>query len=123
MKLVDWMNREDLMEINQNNKKVIYKGEDIINVLKEIEVILESLHYMGSYYADSINEKRQEYEKETTDFIDNSLICNRLASIRTKLSESFDLETGDDDMDDIERALSNIEIWSKPGDYLKQFWV
>ncbi len=111
------------MKIKHNNKTITYNGEDIINVLKEIEVILESLHYIGSYYADNINEKRQEYEKETTDFIDNSLICNRLASIRRNLIESFDLEPGDDDMDDVERACSDIEIWSKLGDYLKEFWL
>lgn len=111
------------MEIKQNNKTITYNGEDIINILKEIEVMLESLHYMGSYYADNINEKRQEYEKETTNFIDNSLICDRLASIRRKLIESFDLELGDDNLDDVERACSDIEIWSKPGDYLKEFWL
>ena len=111
------------MQLNSNNKKVIYKGEDIINVLKEIEYILTSLHDMGSYYAENISDKRDEYEKETTAFIDNSLVCNRLASIRKKLSEKFDLSIGEDDMDDLERACQDISYWHKPGDSSTKFWV
>lgn len=111
------------MQLNSNNEKIHYNGEDIINILKEINYILISLHDMGSYYAESMNEKRQEYEKETTAFIDNSLVCDRLASVRAKLSESFDLSFGEDDMDDIERACSDIKYWCKPGDNSNKFWV
>lgn len=112
-----------MMKINSKNEKIVYKGEDIINVLREIEYILQSLHYMGSYYAEFMDEKRLEYEKETTNFIDNSLVCVRLAKIREKLSGGFNLELGDDDLDDIERACYDIGEWSKPGDYLKEFWL
>ncbi|MCR5166271.1 MAG: hypothetical protein K6C13_03510 [Oscillospiraceae bacterium] len=111
------------MQLNSNNKKIIYNGEDIVNVLKEIEYILISLHDMGSYYADGINAKRDEYEKETTAFIDNSLVCNRLAGIRKKLSEKMDLSVGEDDMDDLERACQDIDYWSRPGDSSDRSWV
>ena len=105
------------MQLNSNNKKILYNGEDIVNVL------LISLHDMGTYYAENIGDKRGEYEKETTAFIDNSLVCNRLAGIREKLSEKFDLSIGEDDMDDLERACSDIKYWCKPGDSLNKFWV
>ena len=111
------------MKVSNKNEMVFYKGEDIINVLKEIEFILESLHYIGSYYADNIDENRQAYERETTNFIDNSQVCVRLAKIREKLSESLDLECGDDEMDDIERACCDINSWSKPGDCPNEFWL
>ena len=78
---------------------------------------------MGSYYADDTGADKQEYEKETTAFIDNSLVCDRLANIRARLSGSFDLSLGDDDMDDLERACEDIEYWQKPGDCSKEFWV
>lgn len=110
------------MQLNSNNQKIVYDGEDIVNVLKEINFILCSLHDIGSCYADRIDEKHQ-YEKETTDFIDNSRICERLAHIRSKLTEGFDLTLGDDDMDDLERACRNINYWSKPGDSSNEFWV
>ena len=111
------------MQLNRNNKKITYNGEDIVNVLKEINYILCSLHDIGSSYADSIDENRRQYEKETTDFIDNSHICERLAHIRSKLTEGFDLTLGDDDMDDLERACQYINYWSKPGDSSNEFWV
>ena len=111
------------MQLNSNNKKIIYNGEDIVNVLKEISFILCSLHDIGSCYDDCSDENRHQYEKETTDFIDNSHICERLAHIRSKLTEGFDLTLGDDDMDDLERACQNIDYWSKQGDSSKEFWV
>ena len=58
------------MQINDKNKSITYNGEDMINVIKEIDEILISLHDMGSYYADKLPEKRQEYEHESTEFID-----------------------------------------------------
>ncbi len=110
------------MEINSNNKKIQYDGEDIINILKEINYILISLHNMGSYYSDN-NDEKNEYEKETTAFIDNSLVCNRLAAIRAKLSEKFDSTLGEDDMDDLERACSDINYWHNSGDHSNVFWI
>ena len=111
------------MQLNDNNKMIHYSGEDIVNILKELDFILISLHGMGSYYAASTDEKPYGYEKETTGFIDDSLICDRLASIRKKLSEKLDLSVGDDDMDDVERACSDIGYWQKPGDRSKEKWL
>ena len=111
------------MQLNSNNKKIIYNGEDIVNVLKEISFILCSLHEIGSYYTDCNDENRRLYEKETTDFIDNSHICERLAHIRSKLTEGFDLTLGDDDMDDLERACQYIDYWSKLGDSSDELWI
>lgn len=64
-----------------------------------------------------------QYEKETTQFIDNAEVCGRLAKIRKTLSEEFDLEIGEDEMDDIERACEDIPYWRKPGDYTTEKWL
>ncbi|WP_296793174.1 hypothetical protein [Ruminococcus sp.] len=104
------------MQINDKNKSITYNGEDMINVIKEIDEILISLHDMGSYYADKLPEKRQEYEHETTEFIDEGRVCERLAAIRKTLSEGFDLSLGADDMDDIERACADTVYWQKPAE-------
>ena len=99
--------------LRPENETLSYKGEDILNILKEIDFILISLRDIGRFYVEDINNKRQEYEKETTDYIDNYKVCERLAHIRCKLTEAFDRTLGDDDMDDIERACCNIKYWSK----------
>ena len=82
--------------------------------------MLISLHRIGSYYADK---DPKEYEKETTAFIDSSLVCDRLAAIRTYLSSAFDCSEGEDGMDDIERACEAVEVWRKPGDFTDEKWL
>lgn len=97
----------------EGNKKIILTGNEAIEILKEIEVILISLHDMGSYYMDK---DTKEYEKETTRFIDEGKVTHRLARVRKILSEKFDDTLGDDDMDDLERAMESLKYWEKPGD-------
>jgi hypothetical protein len=79
-----------------------------LDALAEIEFILISLHKMGSYYSDK---PIADYQRATTDFIDNEKITQKLAKVRRILSESFDNTLGEDNMDDIERHMKNIEFW------------
>ncbi|WP_248744490.1 MULTISPECIES: hypothetical protein [unclassified Pseudomonas] len=92
----------------ETNKKIELKGEDALEALAELEFILISLHKMGSYYSDKSVE---DYQKATTNFIDNEKVTHRLAKIRKIISKSFDTTLGDDDMDDIERHVENIQFW------------
>jgi hypothetical protein len=105
------------------NEQIMYSGQEVIEALNEINVILISLHRMGSYYFANAKElnniERAEYEKETTRFIDECHITKRLSKIRSILSKKFDLSLGDDDMDDLERAETDLEYWTAPGDRLK----
>ncbi|MCT4597249.1 MAG: hypothetical protein N4A50_05150 [Vallitalea sp.] len=104
----------------KENEEIILSGNRLIDALKEIEIILISLHKMGSYYGDKLVEDeskvRIEYEKETTKFIDEWGVTQRLAKVRTILSEKFNNTLGEDDMDDLERALEYLKYWTKPGD-------
>lgn len=97
----------------KKNEKIVLSGKEAIKILKEIEVILISLHDMGSYYMDK---DIREYEKETTRFVDEWKITHRLAKIRGVLSGKFDNTLGDDDMDDLERSMEKLKYWEKPGD-------
>lgn len=97
----------------EKNEEIKLTGDKTIEILKEINLILVSLHSMGSYY---INSDTREYEKETTRFIDEWRVTNRLARIREILSRKFNNTLGDDDMDDIERELENLIYWERPGD-------
>ncbi|WP_207848937.1 MULTISPECIES: hypothetical protein [unclassified Pseudomonas] len=92
----------------ETNKKIVLNGEDALEVLADIEFILISLHKMGSYYSDKPIE---DYQKATTDFIDNEGVTQRLAKIRKIISKNFDSTLGDDDMDDIERHMEGIKFW------------
>lgn len=92
----------------EKNKQIVLNGKDALEVLADIELILISLHKMGSYYADKPVE---DYRKATTDFIDNEKVTQRLAKVRRIISKSFDSTLGDDDMDDIERHLEEIKFW------------
>ncbi|ULO09541.1 hypothetical protein H1230_12655 [Paenibacillus sp. 19GGS1-52] len=105
----------------KNNEQINMLGSEIIEALKEIEIIMTSLHKMGSYYAlkyheGELNKDDMEYEKETTRFIDEWKVTHRLAKVRSILSANFDNTLGDDDMDDIERAIERLGFWDIPGD-------
>ncbi|MFJ2358342.1 hypothetical protein [Pseudomonas fluorescens] len=91
----------------ETNKKIALNGEDALEALVDIEFILISLHKMGSYYSDKPIE---DYQKATTDFIDNEGVTQRLAKVRKIISKNFDSTLGDDDMDDIERHMEGIKF-------------
>lgn len=99
--------------MRRENERITLSGVEAITILKEINLILISLHDMGSYYMDK---DKREYEKETTRFIDEWKVTHRLSKIREILSKKFINELGDDDMDDLERAMERLKYWQKPGD-------
>ncbi|MEQ8156393.1 MAG: hypothetical protein ABRQ25_16195 [Clostridiaceae bacterium] len=107
--------------MQEANMVITYTFDELKEVLGELEVILQSLHRQGAYYSDKFSiygEEmcRAEYEKETTKFIDEWRVCERLAKMRYILSKRFDDTLGDDDMDDLEKSMENIKHWTKPGD-------
>lgn len=92
----------------ERNKEIVIVGESALEALAEIEFILISLHKMGSYYSDKPIE---EYQRATTEFIDNEKVTQKLAKVRRIISEGFDTTLGEDDMDDIERRMEGIDFW------------
>lgn len=97
----------------EKNEEIKLTGSEALKILREINLILISLHDMGAYYMDK---DTLEYEKETTRFVDEWKVTSRLAQVRGILSEKFDNTLGDDDMDDLERAMEDLKYWEKPGD-------
>ncbi len=96
-----------MLEQNQN---IVLTGGEALDVLREIEFILISLHKMGSYYAEKPG-ATEEYWKATTNFIDDCAVTQRLAKVRTIISKNFDDTLGADDMDDVERYCSDLTFW------------
>ncbi|SHL29587.1 hypothetical protein SAMN02745136_04561 [Anaerocolumna jejuensis DSM 15929] len=97
----------------EENKEIVLAENEVLEILKEINLILISLHDMDSYY---MGKDAGEYEKETTRFVDEWKVTSRLAKVRGVLSEKFDNTLGDDNMDDLERAMEGLKYWEKPGD-------
>jgi hypothetical protein len=99
-----------------SNQEITFKGQDIVDVLREMNVILISLHRIGAYFGerDYTGADKQAYDSETNRFIDDWRVCGRLAKIRATLEERFDSTLGDDDMDDLERCLIDLPYWRSP---------
>lgn len=97
----------------KENEKIILSGDEAVAILKDVELMLISLHQIGSAYMDK---SKSDYASETCRFIDEWNITHKLADIRSLISEKFDTSLGDDDMDDLERAMEDVKCWRKEGD-------
>ncbi len=102
------------LKLGPENSEFKFEGPELLQVLQDIELMLISLHKIGSYYGHAAEFDRQAYEKETCRFIDEWQVCRRLASMRTILSRDFRSTLGEDDMDDLERAMESVEYWENP---------
>lgn len=96
--------------MHKDNERTELTGEEALSVLGEINYLLISLRDMARYYYHSQDESGMgndeiEYYKETAGFIDRNKITHRLAKVRMTITEKFNSELGDDDMDDIEREM------------------
>ncbi|WP_081064342.1 hypothetical protein [Burkholderia stagnalis] len=102
------------------NENISIPGSEALHILMELEYLLISLRNIGRYYhqgpGGSGDRESAEYFTETTRFIDENGVTHRLAKIREIISEKFDRTLGEDDMDDIERAVEDVKVWEKPGD-------
>lgn len=104
------------MRLLSTNKEIRIAGEDAVRAINEIELVLVSLHKIGSFYAGVGSDEfpYEEYWRETSRFIDEWRVTHRLARARHLLSSAFDDTLGLDDMDDLERAAQSVPYWSSP---------
>jgi hypothetical protein len=108
------------MNLRPENRRIEIAGEDAIQVFRAVELLLISLHRIGSYYAVPVHmemteTERRNYEQETTRFIDEWKVTRHFARARTLLADCFDLTMGEDDMDDLEREAQSVNYRSGPG--------
>ena len=114
---------KDVNKLCKENEKVTYDGMQVALILKELDFLVVSFDKIGSYYAEEIRTNREQYEKEIMQFMDNSWVGPRLANIRAILTQKFNLQEGEDELDDIERICEQIPYWHKPGDYCDEIWI
>jgi len=93
------------------DETVTYSKNDIIKILRDLEVLVVSTDRIGSAYAD--RESEEEYNAMFVRFFDELSFNDKLAEVRHVLSEPFPYEAGDDGMDELERNFQDLKFWSE----------
>ena len=98
------------------DETVTYKRRDIINILRDLEMIVVSLDRIGSAEAELLEMGKPEHEVNSilSDWFDDWDVFRKLALARRILDEAFSRELGDDDMDELEREFQDLQYWSRP---------
>lgn len=90
------------------SKEIRIKREDALRALRHLEMIVLSLDHIGSA---STNMSKEEYDRVSSEFLDDWDVARRLADVRRILSEQFPDEPGDDGTDELERELEGTPHW------------
>jgi hypothetical protein len=94
-------------------EKISYKRKDIINILRNLNMIVVSLDRIGSEYSEHSGRKSdEELNSLLANFIFEWKVDRKLASARKILGEAFSYEFGDDDMGEEERFCQDLQYWS-----------
>lgn len=102
--------------LNPNNQTICFDGQELIDIFRQIDFILISLADMGRNYE--LYQNHDAYEKDTARFIDECQVTQKLAKVRQIIASKFDDTLGDDDMDDLERAIQDTQYYQ--GNFVHQ---
>jgi hypothetical protein len=90
-------------------EKVSYDKTAIIQILRDLEVLVVSTDRIGSAsYADY---SEDQYNAMFLRFFDECGFAKKLAVAREVLSEPFPYEAGEDGMDELERNFQDLKFW------------
>lgn len=103
-----WSCRETDEGDMQTEERLSIKKADLIEVLSTLETVVVSLDRIGSCYAEL---GQEGCDKTTVEFLDQWNIWHKLSRARRILSDYFPTQLGDDDMDELERALQDTPSW------------
>jgi len=92
-----------------NEEKVCYEKEQIIQVIRDLNVLVVSTDRIGS--AEHNYESVSEYNADFLRFFDEFGFFKKLAAARRILEESFSEEVGDDGLDELERNMQDLKYW------------
>ncbi len=95
-----------------SNETVTYDKEKIVELLRDLEVLVVSTDRIGSAFHD--RESDEKYNSMFLRFLDDLKFSSILADARMTLSEPFSDELGADGMDELERHMQGIEYWRAP---------
>jgi hypothetical protein len=86
-----------------------YSRDDIISILRDLNMIVSSLDRLGS----SASVDTEHDATRVRDFVDQWQVLPRLARIRGLLSEPFPTTLGDDKMEELERLMQDVPHWTE----------
>ena len=89
---------------------VTYRRSDIVEIFKNLNVIVVSLDRLGSASYDVKNE--EEYNAMTEQFLTDYDVSRKLSDARAILGDAFSRVAGDDGMDELERECQGSKYWS-----------
>ena len=97
-----------------DDETVTYKRRDIINILRDLNLIVVSIDRIGSVEAELREKGKPENEGIAllSDFFQDWGVFRKLASARMILGDAFSRELGDDEMDELEREFQDLQYWS-----------
>jgi hypothetical protein len=94
------MKKDDFVQISR---------ADLIAVLRDLNTIVVSMDRIGSC-AEEVG--LEQNNRLLLDFFDQWDVWQKLSEARSKLSEPFSYELGEDNMDELERELEDTPYWS-----------
>jgi hypothetical protein len=94
------------------NESVHYPKEAIVNLLRDLDVLIVSTDRIGSAWNDRTSE--EEYNAMFVKFFHDFGFFTKLANARRVLAAAFDEVVMDDGMDQLEKSMQDLNYWS-PG--------
>jgi hypothetical protein len=91
---------------------VTYQKEQILKVLRDLEVLVVSSDRIGSAWQD--RDSDEKYNAMFVKFFDEFGFFKKLAKMREILSEPFPYESDDNAVDELERNFQSLKFWSPP---------
>lgn len=95
-----------------SQETVTYDKEKIIQILRDLNILVVSTDRIGSVWADTVSD--DEYNAIFLKFFDDFEFFKKLASARRVLQDAFSDEVGEDGMGELERRFQDLEYWSPP---------
>ena len=94
------------------NHTVTYDRKKILQILRDLEVLVVSTDRIGSAWND--RESDEQYNEMFLRFFDEFGFSRKLAEARSVLSDAFSREAGDHEMDELECGLQDLKFWGDP---------
>ena len=98
----------------KNDETVCYDKKEIVEVLRDLNLIVVSLDRISTEYCNWPDKSPdEEVNSWLIEFIYKWKVLEKLAKARRVLDEGFSDELGEDDMGEIERECEDLKYWSK----------
>jgi len=96
----------------QSKQSCSLTERELMVALKELEVMIQSLHRVGSFF----DQNQQACDEETIKIIDGYRYVQRLSRVRATLLKAGRRAFGAEHFERNLESLGRVRHWNKPGD-------